>query len=277
MNGRPYRSLCTLVAALAVAAASCGGGSDVPKPKVGEAGRPITFLANKVPASQDKFALEGRVWGEGSKHAVIFAHMFPADMDAWAPYAQRLSRKGYLTMVFNFRGYGNSDGEKDIAHIDLDLEAAVREAHAMRAASVSIVGASMGGTAAIMVAARASVAAIVTLSSPEEFEGLDARPVADHIGAHSLFVAAEGDGDAADSARALLARAPEPKQLEIIEGTDRHGSDLVYDPKVGSRVQSLIESFLAGSLGLGTPAPSVPSAPSPSRTQIQVTISPLRS
>src|SRR5438132_147816 len=74
------------------------------------------------------------------------------------------------------RGYGEAEGERDIATIDRDLEGAYRYLVGRKIRPIFLVGASMGGTAVLMVGGRVPVAGIATLSAPLALGGLDADP-----------------------------------------------------------------------------------------------------
>lgn len=225
--------------ALALTAA-CGGGSG-DRPAVST---PIRFPAPEVPRGGRTLSLEGSVWGSG-RTAVVFAHAFPETQGSWAPFAAEVAGKGFLALTFNFRGYGLSEGSRDPARADLDLDAAVAEARRLGATAVEVVGASMGGTAALKVAARRPLAGVVAVSAPLRFRGLDAIRDAARVRSPVLLVAAADDPNrAAESARALSGRVRGPKRVEIVPGTRAHGTDLLGDDATGRRVRSLITSFL---------------------------------
>lgn len=193
----------------------------------------------------DGFLLEGKLYGSGDK-AVVLAHMFPADQNSWTDFAQELARQGYRVLTFNFRGYGASEGEKKIGVIDRDVSAAVkfmREKQGGR--RVVVIGASMGGTAALIAAAKSPIDAVAALSAPAEFMGLDAVSVIAQVPAAKLFIVAKDDpGGALDSADALLrASADVNADLMVIPGQD-HGSDMLKGKKASDVMKRLLE-FLA--------------------------------
>jgi pimeloyl-ACP methyl ester carboxylesterase len=155
-------------------------------------------------------------------------------------------------LTFDFRGYcpggdaGCSEGDKDIGAADEDLRAAVAYLRDQGVARVSLVGASMGGTAALIVAGEggADIAAVVTLSAPQLIEGLAVSP--DSLAALTsakLFIAGTGDVTAADAAEAFYNESQQPKRYELVT-TDDHGTDLLTGNQ-GTRVESLIEGWLA--------------------------------
>ncbi|MBI4730463.1 MAG: alpha/beta fold hydrolase [Acidobacteria bacterium] len=251
-----------LRASLALLVLAACGGEAGPRPPVAtltatstatatasvDPGRSVSFEAPAGPGSSRTITLTGRVFGAGAK-AVVLAHMFPADQRSWFPFARELAARGVMALTFDFRGYGRSEGAKEISRISLDLEAAVAEARRQGAEVVAVAGASMGGTAAIMVAAKVPLAAVVAISAPEEFRGLDARADVRRLRVPALFVAAENDpGGAAASARALYDATPGPKRLEIVPAAAAHGTNLLSDPVAGPSERLSIESFLLDSL-----------------------------
>ncbi len=237
---RPRRFL----AAVAVLVTACAQG-EAQRQAALEASSPVTFTA------ADGVALAGRLFGEGTV-GVVLAHMRPADQSSWFPFAARLAQEGYLALTFNFRGYcpggdaGCSEGEPALGLIWQDVEAAVSFLRSRGAQRVALVGASMGGTAALVVAARQGpgIAAVVTLSAPESIDGLVAGPdVLQQIPAAKLFVAGEFDTTAAEAARRFYEAAGQPKRLEIVPSED-HGTDLLSGNQ-GEVVRNLVLSYLA--------------------------------
>jgi hypothetical protein len=104
----------------------------------------------------------------------------------------------------------------------------------------------MGGTAALVAASRAELDGVVTLSAPTTFMGLAASTeVVQAVDEPKLFLAAEGDGSAADAAQAFYNASPGPKRVEIVTG-DEHGTDLLEGGQA-EVARRLILDFLATS------------------------------
>jgi pimeloyl-ACP methyl ester carboxylesterase len=189
----------------------------------------------------DGLSLRGNLFGQGDT-AVILAHMFPADQKSWSEFAKELVDEGdYTVLTFNFRGYGLSEGTKDIAKIDQDMQAAL-EFMESKADQVFLIGASMGGTAALKVASQMRVAGVATLSAPNEFRGLSATAGLDSIEGAKLFIAARQDGDAPATVRFFYNSVGEPREMELVEG-GAHGTDLLVDPP--DIVRRLLKNWLA--------------------------------
>ncbi len=208
------------------------------------AGRAVTF------PTEDGVTLGGHVFGSGHE-GVILAHMYPADQSSWYPTAQRLAQDGYLVLTFDFRGYGESGGEKEIDLMDRDVTAAIGQIRMEGAAEVILVGASMGGTASLVAGDKAQalssirLAGIATLSAPVEFRGLSAADAVPRIAVPLLFVAADKDPGAA-GARELEQLSSGEGILEIVPGSD-HGTDLLTGAQ-GEKVYALLGSFFEDNL-----------------------------
>lgn len=205
--------------------AACGGRPGQPNPSpvpssTGASGRDVRF------STSDGLQLRGKLFGTGPT-AVVLAHMFPADGASWYPTAERLAEAGYTALAFNFRGYAPSAGSKDVAKAADDLLAAVEFLRGAGAERLTLVGASMGGTAALIAAARTSVQATVAISAPISFQGLDASEEASGIRVPVLLLASEDDGSAAGSLRKLAGMIP-GATAKLYEGS-AHGTNLFAD------------------------------------------------
>lgn len=194
-------------------------------------------------ADQKQITLDGRIFGDGPT-GVILAHMRPSDQTSWFPFATRLAADGEFTaLTFDFRGYGDSAGDKEFDKIDLDVEAAYRYMTGVRGIKkVFLVGASMGGTASLIVGAEVAVAGVVTISAPADFQYLDALEPAAKITAPKLFVSSEGDVPANRSQEQFMEVAPDPKEQVIYPG-DAHGTTLL-DGDYGPALEAKLLAFL---------------------------------
>jgi len=178
------------------------------------------------------------------RKAVVLAHERPKDQTAWRQFARDLAAAGYHALTFDFRGYGETGGSVDIAKIDLDLEAAVRFVKSREYPLVYVIGASMGGTAALKVAARQDLAGVATLSAPASISGLEASADVVKVTESKLLVAARGDegGAYVRAAEQLGAAAPAPKETVFYDGRE-HGTDLLSGSQ-GAAVRQRLLQFL---------------------------------
>lgn len=233
------------ILALGLLLAACGGDEE-PGPVVDtSAGAPVSFTTD------DNVIIDGRLFGDGDV-AVILAHMFPNDQTAWFPFASELAEKGFTALTFDFRGYGESGGDKDIEEIARDLRAAVDFMRGQGYSEIYLVGASMGGTASLIVAARDEVAGVVAVSAPQSFQGLEALDVVAGVSEPKLFIASEGDLSAVSSLELFVEEAPEPKEERLFTGSD-HGTDLL-EGENSREFRDLIIGFISGE----RPEPYVP-------------------
>ena len=87
-----------------------------------------------------------------SDRAVVLAHGGRFNKESWAAQAGTLVAAGFEVLAIDFRGFGKSHGPTDKNPPDppfqLDVLAAVRYLHKNGAKSFSIIGGSMGGSAA---------------------------------------------------------------------------------------------------------------------------------
>jgi pimeloyl-ACP methyl ester carboxylesterase len=236
-----------LLAALAVALTACGGGAA--GPGSGTAGNDVTINAPVAPGSSQVVRLAGVERGTGSA-GVVLAHMLGSNQQAWSAYASTLAEDGFHVLTFDFRGHGASGGDRSPSLANLDLAAAVAKIRRLGATRVLVVGASMGGTAALVVASTEQLAGVVTISAPMKIDELDASSAVRNLDEPALFVVAEKDDKRyVDAARAFNAAAPQPKRLAIIAGSGDHGTDLLTDPKTRTRVQRMLTDFLVDNRG----------------------------
>ncbi len=176
--------------------------------------------------TDDGIEIEGRIFGIG-ENGLILAHMYPADQESWKDFALLLSQKGYRVLTFNFRGYGKSGGEKEISLIYKDVLAAYDFFKKEGVEDIILIGASMGGTAVLKVAAQKDVKGVISMSGPLNWKqmGLSAEEEIKLIEEPKLFMASEGDSSAKDSANLMYELSGEPKQIEIYSGSE-HGTNM---------------------------------------------------
>ena len=244
--------------ALALAAggvAACGDTDDpTPPPEVIATAESIaTPVKFEAPAASDPdeadgepaLVLDGRVFGDGPT-GVILAHMRLDDQSSWYPLATELADTGEFTVLtFDFRGFGESEGEKQFDRVDADLEAAVQYARRrLGLEKIFLVGASMGGTASLVVAARDQVAGVVAISAPSQFPPLDAVEAVSDINSPKLFVVSENDVPQFRAQQEFWEMAREPKAQHVYEG-DTHGTALLTSPH-GDDLRRRILDFLRG-------------------------------
>lgn len=218
-----------LLAVVIAALAACSGEAEV------DCGDDVAF------ESTDGTTLCGRHYGNGDV-TVVLAHMRPSDQESWTPLAETLADEGYSAFTFNFRGYEPSGGDKEIGLIDFDLGGALDYLATLGVQRPVLVGASMGGTAAVKAAANRDVAGVIALSASKEIDGLSAVESIDRATAPMLVIVAEDDTSARLDGAAIYDAANEPKLFEVYTGGE-HGTDLVFG-RHSELVQARILEFL---------------------------------
>jgi len=203
-------------------------------------------------SSIDGVALAGRLFGPNdAKAGVILAHMMPSDQRSWYGFADRLGGVGYRVLTFDLRGYcpggdgGCSQGSKDVAQIWQDVAGAVGFLESLGIHRVGLIGASMGGTASLVVASQEgeAVRTVATLSAPATIEGLAAGPsVLQAITGAKLFIAGNADGTSALDAQAFYDESQPSKRVEILPTGD-HGTDILEGSQ-SEMVTNLITGWL---------------------------------
>jgi pimeloyl-ACP methyl ester carboxylesterase len=215
---------------------------------------PLAFVLTAVASAQQtvSFATDdggklcADLYGQGS-NAVVLAHGGRFNKESWREQALSLSSAGFRVLAIDFRGYGCSTGpgQKDFdnAPFEKDVLAAVRYLKAAGAKKVSVVGGSFGGGAA----GDASIK-----SKPGEIDRivfLGAAPnlPADGLKSRSLFIVARddssGDGPRLPGIRAQYERAPQPKQLIVLEGSAH--AQFLFQTDQNRRVMQEIVQFLS--------------------------------
>ena len=155
--------------------------------------------------------------------------------------------EGFRALAIDFRGFGCSTGPGqsnfDTAPFANDVLAAVRYMKANGAKAVSVVGGSFGGAAA----GDASIE-----SEPGEIDRivfLGAAPnlSAEKLKSRALFIVARedssGSGLRLPGIRAQYERAPQPKELIVLDGSAH--AQFLFRTDQGSRVMHEIVRFLS--------------------------------
>jgi esterase/lipase len=255
---RRYYGL-ALAAALSVAA--CSGGSDAggqAQPPSTPA-QPVTTTlppleqpgsrcgAPDVKATVLRFAaadgtqLDGVLVGSGPA-GVVLLHQYRADLCGFWPYAVYLSKHKLQALAIDLRCFGLSACPEDAkSRVVDDVAGAIAELQRHGAKRITLVGASMGATTALLAGAdlRPPVAGVVSLSTGK-FDlstilggstPLDTESAAKRLTVPVMFAVARDDrGVAVEEVQALHRFAKsKDKQIEVLGGsyTGQHGWDLL--------------------------------------------------
>jgi pimeloyl-ACP methyl ester carboxylesterase len=196
--------------------------------------------------TQDGGLIYGDLYGVGDR-GVVLAHGGRFNKESWKKQAQELAKAGFRVLAFDFRGYGDSQGpgQGDIftAPLHLDVLAAVHYLRNRGAKSVSAIGGSLGGGAA-------ANAAIAEPGQIDRLILLGATPQGppEKLKVRKLYIMTRddtsGDGPRLPGLRAHFDKAPDPKELIILEGSAH--AQFIFGTDQGDRVMLEILRFLSG-------------------------------
>jgi pimeloyl-ACP methyl ester carboxylesterase len=195
--------------------------------------------------TSDGGLIHADVYGAGAR-AVVLAHGGRLNKESWREQAGVLVTAGFRVLAFDFRGIGQSRGpgqsDLETAPLQLDVLAAIDYLRRTGAASVDVIGASMGGSAA----ADASIASPPGLIHRLVLLGAAPDGPAGQLKCPTLFIVARddasGDGPRLPGIRAKFAQAPQPKRLVIVEGSAH--AQFLFRTDQGARVLKEIMDFL---------------------------------
>ncbi len=191
--------------------------------------------------------IQGDLYGSG-RRAVLLAHGGRFNKDSWKQQAPVLARAGFLVLAINFRGDTfNPDGTPSANGSDednaTDVLAAAAYLKSVGARTIAAIGASLGGDAVGNADARSGGVdfdRMIFLGS----EGGDAPA---KLRGRKLYIVARGD-TSGDGLRLPgisrhYDRAPEPKQLIVLEGTAH--AQFLFPTNEGPELMRDILKFLS--------------------------------
>ena len=173
--------------------------------------------------------------------------------DLWS-FGDELVARGYRVLGMAFEGYrGSGTGPEPTSTAFVepyadDLLAGVGLLHALGARDVALVGPSMGGTAAVVAgsAAPRAVRAVIDLSGPAQYIGLDAVAAARTSAVPQLLAVGISDRDVDEQELQAVdaASAATDKQL-LLQPSSAHGKRLLAtDPQVNVAVLAFLDRHL---------------------------------
>lgn len=186
------------------------------------------------------------LYGQGTR-AVVLAHGGRFNKESWREQARTLVSQGFRILAIDFRGFGCSTGpgqaDFDHAPFENDVLAAVRYLKAQGAKTVSVVGGSFGGGAA----GDASIKSVPGEIDRIVFLGAAPNLSAEKLKSRALFIVARDDandsGRRLPGIRAQYEKAPQPKQLIVLDGSAH--AQFLFQTNQSVRVMHEILRFLS--------------------------------
>jgi hypothetical protein len=176
--------------------------------------------------------VEAFATGQGTT-ALILAHQADGDVCQWVPDAVELGKDGYRVIAVDSTG----------SEVD-EISAAVAYARTRGAQKVLLMGASKGGTAVLTSAGSITppVDAVVSLSAPAAYNGMDAAGTVPGLAMPLFYMAADGDTEFAASTRDLskATKKAEENDLTIVAGAN-HGVSMLDDAGNFAKVKAFLK------------------------------------
>lgn len=188
------------------------------------------------------------IYGYGER-GIVLAHGGRFDRTSWHEQAEDLAAAGFRVVAIDFRAAVEARAGRenpclyDETCLARDVLAAVRYLRETGATSVSVVGASLGGGAAAQASVSAPTGYIdrivllahMSIATPEKMQG------------RKLFIVARHDTGSGDvprlpTIRDQFARAAEPKELVILDGSAH--AQFIFGTGEGKRLMREILGFL---------------------------------
>jgi alpha-beta hydrolase superfamily lysophospholipase len=150
-------------------------------------------------------------------------------------------------LAFDFRGNGHSaQPAKDVLAYRRDFTAAIKRLRSDGARRVFLIGASMGGAAAVQNSGGLPLTGVVSLSGTRLWPGYGInRPGPRALRAPFLYVGSKSDGRAPlEEARAIVRNAGSHDKRSIFYRGSLHGWELAQDAPFAGKTRALILAWL---------------------------------
>lgn len=213
--------------------------------------------------TEDGVSLMGNVFsppkGTDVRGAILFVHEPNRSSRDWAYMAEKMSRRGFVGMIFDLRGHGRSlfqgdeeldrelFGDEEFAAMSQDLDAAlVQLRKAAGDVPVHIAGADLGASLALMEASgNQSVASVAMLSPGLAYDGINLYgSTGGYAHRPLLLVYSVEDGYARKSAEILAKQATGPVHTEVYYGVGHGTKMLAREPQL----EVLLTSWFLGTV-----------------------------
>ena len=255
VNRRHFASLLFLSLGL-LASGSAVASIDAPE-ETPIGGEEIAFT------SEDGVALQGNLFvAKGPvKGAILFVHEpFRSSRD-WAYMAEKMSRKGFTSLVFDLRGHGRSlmQGDEELDRElfgDEEYQAMIADVRTARTflrgvkgvgdAPVHVAGADLGGSLSLLLANEDETVRSVALLSPGlGYDGVSVVGQVAKLGKRPLMlVFSMEDGYARKSTEVLAKEATGPVHTETYYGVGHGTKMLAREPQL----EVLMTSWFLGTI-----------------------------
>jgi len=128
----------------------------------------LDFESVNIPTEDGETLHAWWVPAQDARGTILFFHGNAGNISHRIDYLRMFRKLGYATLIFDYRGYGNSTGSPSEAGTDRDAAAAWRwltQTRGLRPEDIVFVGESLGGAVASGLAVRHPPRALVLLST----------------------------------------------------------------------------------------------------------------
>jgi pimeloyl-ACP methyl ester carboxylesterase len=201
--------------------------------------------------TKDRVRLYAIETGDGAV-GVVLAHQGGSDLCGELPYVKALVDAGLHVLAFDFRGNGlSASPSKDRFAYHRDFATAISRLHTDGATHVFLIGASMGGAAAVQNGAGLPVSGIVSLSGTRLWPGYGINAPGPHtLRAPFLYVGSKNDWRAPLKEALTVVRSAGSRDTRMIFYPDSlHGWELVQDAPFAARSRAVILTWIHGRAG----------------------------
>jgi pimeloyl-ACP methyl ester carboxylesterase len=215
---------------------------------------PLALVLTKLVTAQQTISFPTQDGGQicadlygGADRAVVLAHGGRFSKESWKDQARTLVSARFRVLAIDFRGFGCSKGpgqaDFDNAPFENDVLAAVHYLKTHGVKTVSVVGGSFGGDAA----GDASIKSVQGEIDRIVFLGAAPNLPAEKLKSRALFIVARDDSNGAGlrlpGIRAQYDKAPQPKELIVLEGSAH--AQFLFQTEQSDRVMREILRFLS--------------------------------
>ncbi len=194
---------------------------------------------------------------EDSQQTVLFLHMLNRSVKDWEYLAQRVNRAGFNTLAMDLRSHGENAGQgkptSDLNYSDFramlgDVDKAIAWLKERGSSDISIVGASIGSSLALLAAGKdPAIGNLVLLSPGVNYKGLELSGAMQTYGERPVLIAVSSeDGYSAKSALVLDSEAQGKHHMAIYDNAGHGTKMLNRSPKL----EPLIQSWLLQTWGV---------------------------
>jgi uncharacterized protein len=196
--------------------------------------------------TDDRVRLYAIEAGEGNT-GVVLAHQGRSDLCEELPYAKTLVAAGLRVLAFDFRNNGHSAyPTKNALAYRRDFAAAIKQLRRDGARRVFLIGASMGGAAAVQNSGGLPLTGVVSLSGTRLWSGFGInKPGPRALRAPFLYVGTKSDWRAPlNEARSIVRSAGSRDKRSLFYRGSLHGWQLVQDAPFAAKTRNLILAWV---------------------------------